>query len=103
MSLTQAFAQSGPLQASFSPKPASSTYLSEPSQRSLLPALFLAHSVKCRPQRSSVLTGPEGMLNALEIVYLITIHGIGQEVRQGQVLGSHRIGGGMAKWVDENR
>lgn len=44
-----------------------------------------------------MLTGPEGMLNALEIVYLITIHDIGQEVRQGQVLSSHRIGGGMAK------
>lgn len=93
VSLTQAFTQLGPLQASSSPKPASSAYLSKPSQRPLLPALLLAHSVKCRPQRSLALTGPEGMLNALEIVYLMAITALAREARQGQVLGSHRIGG----------
>lgn len=91
------------LQVPSCPKPANSTYLSEPSQRSLLPALLLAHSVRCRPQRSLPLTGPEGMLNALEIVYLMAIHSPDQEVRPRQALGSHHTGRGMAKWVDENR
>lgn len=91
-SLTQAFAQSGSLQVLSCPKPATSTYLSEPSQRSLLPALLLAHSVRCRPQRSLPLAGPEGMLSALEIVYFMAIHGPDQEVRPQQALGSHHTG-----------
>lgn len=39
------------------------------------------------------------MLGALEIVYLMAIHGTDQEVRQGQVLGSHCIGEWPNGWM----
>lgn len=49
--------------------------------------------MNCRSQGSLSLTGPEGMLNALEIVFSVTIHFTDQEARPGQVLSSHHMVG----------